>query len=74
MFEVHCADKQAGKFPLPSMGGSADGLACADPGARTPIDGSGNFLSGQVYNAIVVNPSVKFIRSPLDLFIQPWFD
>ena len=26
------------------MGGRAEGLACADPGARTPIGASGNFL------------------------------
>jgi hypothetical protein len=25
------------------MGGRAEGLACADPGARTPIGASGNF-------------------------------
>ena len=37
------ADTCAGKFPLVSMGGRAEGLACADPGARTPIGGSGNF-------------------------------
>ena len=24
-------------------GGGAEGLACTDPGARTPIGGSGNF-------------------------------
>ena len=34
----------AGKFPLVSMGGRAEGLACADPVARTPIDASENFL------------------------------
>jgi hypothetical protein len=26
-----------------SMGGRAEGLACADPGARTPIGASGKF-------------------------------
>ena len=31
------------KFPLVSMGGRAEGFACADPGARTPIGPSGNF-------------------------------
>ena len=31
----------AEKFPLVSMGGRAEGLACADPGARTPIGASG---------------------------------
>ena len=40
--EGHSADTGAGKFPLVSMGGRAEGLACADPGARTPIGASGN--------------------------------
>ena len=40
--EGHSADMGAGKFPLVSMGGRAEGLACADPGARTPIGASGN--------------------------------
>ena len=44
MFEGDSADTCAGKFPLVSMGGRAEGLACADPGARTPIGASGNFL------------------------------
>ena len=43
MFEGDSADMCAGKFPLVSMGGWAEGLACADPGARTPIGASGNF-------------------------------
>ena len=38
------ADTCAGKFLLVSMGGRAEGLACADPGARTPIGASGNFV------------------------------
>ena len=43
MFEGHSADTRAGKFPLVPMGGRAEGLACADPEARTPIGASGNF-------------------------------
>ena len=42
MFEGDSADTCGGKFPLMSMGGRAEGLACADPGARTPISLSGN--------------------------------
>jgi hypothetical protein len=42
MFEGDSADT-CEKFPLVSMGGRAEGLACADPGARTPIGTSGNF-------------------------------
>ena len=37
LFEGDSADMCAGKFPLMSMEGRAEGLACADPGARTPI-------------------------------------
>ena len=37
MFEGDSADICAGEFPLMSMGGQAEGPACADPGARTPI-------------------------------------
>ena len=44
MFEGDSADMRAGKFPLVSMGGRAEGLACADTGARTPIDTSGNYI------------------------------
>ena len=43
MFEGDSADTFAGKFLLVSMGGRAEGLACPDPGARTPIGASGNF-------------------------------
>ena len=41
MFEGDSADTCGGKFPLMSMGGQAEGLVCADPGARTPIGASG---------------------------------
>ena len=45
MFEGDSADMCAGKFLLVSMGGRAEGLACADPGARTPIGASGNLVN-----------------------------
>ena len=41
MFEGVTADTSTEKFPLVSMGGRAEGLACTDPGARTPIGASG---------------------------------
>ena len=44
MFEGDSADTCGEKFPLVSMGSQAEGLACADLGARTPIGASGNFL------------------------------
>ena len=40
MVEGYSAEIFAEKFPLVSMGGWAEGLACADPGARTPIGAS----------------------------------
>jgi hypothetical protein len=45
MFECDSTDMCLGKFPLVSMGGRAEGLACKDPGARTPIGTSRNFPS-----------------------------
>ena len=41
MFEGDSADR---KFLLMSMGGRAEGLACADPAVRIPIIVSGNFI------------------------------
>ena len=37
MFEGDSAETLIGKFPLLSMGCRAEGLACPDPLARTPI-------------------------------------
>ena len=39
--EINSADTHAVKFPLVPMGGLAEGPACADTGARTPIGASG---------------------------------
>ena len=36
MFEGDSADMCGEKFPIMSMGGRAEGLACGDPGARPP--------------------------------------
>ena len=61
MFEGDSADMCAGKFPLVFMGGRAEVLACADPGARTPIGTSGNlfyvFLPNCFYHLPVL-PSI----------------
>ena len=45
MFEGDSADMCAGQFPLTLMGGRADGLACADPGAMTPSGASGDYIN-----------------------------
>ena len=42
MFEGDSAETCTGKFQLMLMGGRAEGLACAYPGARTHIGVSGN--------------------------------
>ena len=42
MFEGDSAGMCAGKYPLVSMVGRVEGLACTDPEARTPIGASGN--------------------------------
>ena len=42
MFEGDSADMCAGKFPHMLLGGRAEGLACTNPGARTPFGVSGN--------------------------------
>ena len=57
MFEGDSADTCTEKFPLMSMGGRAEGLACADPEARTPISMSGN------YNHPLFNRYIYQIRS-----------
>jgi hypothetical protein len=44
MFEGDSADTCGGKFTLVLIGGQAEGLVFADPGAKTPIGDSGNFL------------------------------
>ena len=49
MFEGDSADMCAGKIPLVSMGGRAEVIACADPGARTPIGASGNVHQFSTY-------------------------
>ena len=50
IFEGDSADTCAEKIPLVSMGGQAEGLACADPGARNPIGACGNMLSFPLFN------------------------
>ena len=43
MFKGDSADTCAGKFPLVSMEGRAEGLMCADLGARATITASRNY-------------------------------
>jgi hypothetical protein len=45
IFEGDSADMCAGIFPLVPMGGRAEGLVCADTGARTHIGDSGIVLT-----------------------------
>ena len=45
MFEGDSADTCTRKFPLMLIGGQAEGLACADPGVRNPINMSRIFFN-----------------------------
>ena len=55
MFEGDSADTCGGKFPLVSMGGRAEGLACVDPGARTPIGASGFFFKSFLLTLFIIS-------------------
>ena len=55
MFEGDSADTLTRKFPLVSMGGSAEGLACADPVARTPIGASGIVVVVMIISKVTNN-------------------
>ena len=59
MFEGDSADMCAGKFPLVSMGGQAEGLVCADPGARTPISASGNLIDF-CYDTVYIDSEINY--------------
>ena len=61
MFEGDSADMCAGKYPLVSIGGLAEGLTCADPGARTPMGSSGNFINKS--QALVAHPQYRSIKA-----------
>ena len=71
MFEGDSADMCAGKFPLVSMKGRAEGLACADPGARTPIGASGNFPLCSQNEAHCSN--YKYLEPVLNFFLFRYF-
>ena len=58
MFEGDSAGMCDGKFPLMTMGGRAEGLACADQGVRTPIGVSGNLNCSSTSVCTFVNASV----------------
>ena len=49
MFESDSVDMCANKNPFMSMGGRAEGLACADPVVKTPIGVSGNFYQCRTF-------------------------
>ena len=56
------ADMCVGKFLLVSMGVRVEGLACADPGARTPIGASGIiFILTQLQQASQLSPSLSLL-------------
>ena len=62
MLEGDSADTCAGKFPLVLMGGQAEDLACADPGARTPIGAIGIY-----FLILVFSSSKKCLKSEVQV-------
>ena len=50
------------------MGGRAEGLACADPGSRTPIGASGNLIYWLWH---MTRQDKKFTHDTFDLLIGP---
>ena len=76
MFEGDSADMCAGIIHLVSMGSLAEGPACADTGARTPIGASGNFparVSAELPSNISPNPS-EVISEGSELYDKPFLD
>ena len=69
MFEGNSADMCAGKFPLLSMGGRVEGLAWADPVARTPIGASGNFNLLPVNLRNSEHGDVAMFKNHLDIYL-----
>ena len=61
MFEGDSADMCAEKFPLVSIGGRAEGLACEDPEGMTPIGASENCLSSSCISSRVIGPLASTI-------------
>ena len=50
------------KISLVLMGGRVEGLACADPEARTPIGTSGNFHVLIISNAAVIGWTISKVQ------------
>jgi hypothetical protein len=65
MLEGDSADMCAVKFPLVSMGVRAEGPACADPGERSPIGASGNYLSFFNLRRFLQNPVIPELPTVL---------
>ena len=69
MFEGDSADMCAGKIPLVTMGGWAEGLACADHGASTPIGASGFFFITFTFSKTNVSSLGSLTKSSNHFFI-----
>ena len=63
MFKGDSADTCAGIFPLVLMGGRAEGLACADPGARTPIGACGIITKLTYFKTFSFNKEMSVCRN-----------
>ena len=58
MFEGDFTDMYGKQIPLMSMGCRAEGLACANPGARTPIGVSGIYLLDKILHFIIIMQTI----------------
>ena len=63
MFEGDSEDTCGEEFPLMSMGGRAEGLACADPGATNPIGMSRNLFYSSTLMQLSNYISAMFLLS-----------
>jgi hypothetical protein len=66
MFEGDSANMWAGKYPIMPMGADAEGLACADPGLKTPIGVSDFFF----FFSLFYPPCMESKTFPLDRAAQ----
>ena len=78
VFESDYADKCADTCPLVSIGGWVEGLACADPGVRTPIFASGNSQTfheppfPQHFTVFGLTEDRNFKSSPIVMIFWVW--
>ena len=69
MLEGDSADMCTRKFPLMPMGGRAEGLVCADPGARTGLDEILEGESSKLTHSLSNNMQNQFWAAQYAVFV-----